>query len=660
MKLIEKIDAQYRANNIFLEQAKSNDSKDATNFKTSYIKCGAPFFKDALGCSAPFNDDYKYRKNYTEEFFPFDLPATNARWKTREKVALVKGVKNQMVSHIKSRQSRQVCEDSRRTRGKLQKLKFISSSKDLESSPMIDIYESIQKNYPDFSVNWSLISFDDLQSSHSVSECMGMWYSYLRPDLNREVFTNEEDLIIANAMVENNSRDWHDLAALLDNRSSLQCFVHFHASFARICPSNVRWSEREDAIMMEATEKFSLNGVINWTKVGNVLPSRNKTQCYNRYMILVKSQGKKKGVFSRKEDRLILGYVSKMGEKAFNTMPVDFIIGRSSIQIKNHYNVALKHKGNVHPWTRNEDKQLMEIVENEGTNSWSKIASILGTHNRISCRTRFITISKFFAKNPSAKLEDVPCKTKTITAVQKAESISDDEDSDEGNGARTKTLGEKNFQTFKHQQENMYKLLRTTFNYDLGSREVIADNFKLRVLMWLFKAEDYERTLKKKHYMFTDLQMKKLREAFATQLDGKIMREMRFTTIHTQFLMPPNYHTAIGLRAVTIRLDEEDSDEEESIVENPMVKYKSALENFQKLYFSLFYWTAMLSKLDKDELSDIHFMKFPKTDISAGEIFRQLHKRKPSAFSGFSPFEHNLSQPIKVYPTPKRQKVEIL
>lgn len=660
MRLIEKIDGQYKANNIFLENAKSSDSKDATNFKSSYIKCGAPFFKDAHSSPAPYNDDYKYRKNILKEFFPFDLPTTGSRWKTKEKVALINGVKNQMINHIKTKQSRRLCEDSRKTRGKIQKLKFISRSKDLEDSPILDIYESIQRDYPDFAVNWNLISFDDLQSTHSVTECMGMWFSYLRPDLNREPFTEEENVAIANAMVENKYSDWNELAALLNHRSSLQAFVHFQATFARLCPSNVRWTEKEDERLLEAIEKFSLNNVINWGKVGHVLPTRNKTQCYNRYMIIMKSQGKKKGVFSRHEDRLILDFVAKMGDKAFNQMPKNLLDGRTTIQIKNHYNAALKHQGNVYPWTREEDKKLVEFVEKEGTSKWTQIAAILGTHNRLACRTRFLTITKYLAKNPNGKLEDVPCKTKTVTAVQKAEAKSDDEEG-EGKLSRSKTFGEKTFDAFKRQNANMYQLLRTTFNFDLGARDVIADAQKLSILMHMFKVVDHKKILERRSFMFTTNQMFKLRESIAVQLDRKLMREIKFATTHTQFLMPPNYNTAAGLRAVTIKLHEDedkfDNDNEDLNVTNPSVKYADALENFQKLYFSLFYWSAMLSKVDKNYLHESHYLKYPRTDWSASEIFRQLHKRKFPVSGGFQ-LSRSVEEDKKVYPPSKKQKVD--
>lgn len=655
--LIKKIDAQYAINRSFLERAKSNDKKSSDSFKSSYIKCGAPFFKDALGVSAPFNEDYKFRKTTLKEFFPFDLQLTSSRWKTKEKVALLNGVKTQMINHIKSQQSRKLCEDSRRTRGKAQKLKFISRNSDLEQSPMMEIYKTIVNDYPDFSINWNIVSFKDLQSNHSVSECMGMWFSYLRPDINREPFTEEENLTMANAMTDPEQKNWNQIASMLDRRSSLQAFIQFHSTFARLCPSNIRWTDDEDNKLLASIDKYSCNGVVNWGKVGQVLPSRNKTQCYNRYQIIINTQGVKKGVFSRQEDRAILSFISRMGESSFSKMPKDFLPGRSLIQIKNHYNVALKHQGTVHPWTREEDKMLVEYVEKNGTNGWSEIAGMLQTHNRLSCRTRFLTINKYLTKYPDKTLEDVPSKVKRLTAVQKAarsESEVEEVTPDEKH-VRSRGMGLITFERYKVKEATMYKLMRTTFNFDFGARKLSVDNLKLLVLKELFKADIGK--IDRRAYMLTSSQQQKFREILTFQLDKRFLKEIKFATRHTQFLMPPNYNTCVGLRAVTITMHEQPSKENEEI-KFPSPQYREELVNFQKLFFSLFYWSAMLAKLDKDELNRIHFLKYPKPNMTATEIYRSLNKRKLAINTGFyqqrSP-PGSSQEVVKVYQSPSKR-----
>lgn len=620
--LIGKIDSQYRKNNIFLEEAKSSNGMEETSFKTSYIKCGAPFFKDALGDPAPYNDDYKYRKNRLKEFFPFDLPSSSARWKTREKVALISGVKQQMIEHIKSQQSRRLCED-RMTRETLQKMKFISHSQDLKHSPVIEIYRTVQQEHPDFAINWNLISFSSLQSNHSVSECMGMWYSYLRPDLNREPFSEKENETLEMILTEQNFESWNEIANQLDRRSPLQTFVHFQSVFSRFYPSNVRWTQDEDDKLLNSVDKHSVNGIINWGKVGQLIPLRNKTQCYNRFQIIAKFLTTKKGTFSRQENRAIIEYVEQFGENAFKRIPSEFLPGRSSIQIKNHYQIALKHNGAIHPWTREEDAKLMHYVEKSGTNDWSAFARDLKTHNRLSCRTRYHTITRFLKKNPGSAMADVPTKLKKVTGARRAKESGDSE-GEEANESKTA------ISKFKSQQPEMFNLFRQLYNFDFSVREIKANNENLLVLMSMFRIQKYKIPDRRVH-QFTSGQLLKFSEIMELNVRENVAAEIKFAREHSHFLMPPNYNTIVGLRYITIKKHEEplndETDDETVPVTTPSKHYRDALLDFQKLYFSLFYWSAMLTKIEANEANSIHFMKSDAATTTSG-FLRLYSKRK--------------------------------
>lgn len=577
---------------------------EESNYKTGYAICGAPFFKDALGHPAPVNDDYRFRKNVAKEFFPFDLPPTTSRWKTREKVALITGVKQQMVDHIKSQQSRRLCTE-RKTRTTFQKMKYISHNQDLIQSPIIDVYHTIQNDYPDFAINWNLISFSDLHSNHSVSECMGMWFSYLCPDLNREPFSEEENQILEAILVQNSIRSWDEVANQLDRRSPLQTFVHVQSVFSRLC-SNVRWTQEEDDKLLCAMDQYSVNGIINWGKVGQVIPQRSKTQCYNRYQT-IKCPAAKKGVFTKQENRAIMEYVEGYGDNAFKNMPNNFLPGRSIIQIRNHYRIALKHNGTILPWTKEEDAKLMAYVEERGTNDWSAIAQSLQTHNRISCRTRYLTITNFLKKNPGLTVADVPTRLKRVTAAQKAKEPSDPEEKEDPESVAA-------ILKFKSQQADLYNLFRQSFNFDFSAREMKIDNVKLLVLMWMFRVQKYIIPDRRIH-QFTVGQIAKLRENMKFKIEEEIVDEMKFIRKHTQFLMPPNYNTIVGLRYITIKKNEEPLDENIVSVADPSKRHSEALLDFQKLYFSLFYWSAMLTKMKTNDICRTHFVK----DQSSGE-----------------------------------------
>lgn len=614
--LREQIEKRLKSLDEFLNDNKSNErEKDPINYKTSYVKCGAPFFKDAHGYPAPENDDYKYRKNVLKEFFPFDIPSAIPAWTEDEKNKLLKGVKNQMIDYIKIQQSKKLCQDSKKTRGRLQKLRFISNSKDLHEMPLLNIFETIQREHLDFKINWNLISFNDLLSVHSVAECMGMWYSYLKPDIKNEPFTEEENAILSIAVVENKYENWDLIAKQLTRRSSLQAFTYFHSEASRICPPNVRWTPDEDQLLLNAVKKNTHGNNTCWSKIGSSFDNRNKTQCYNRYLILTRHQNTRKGVFTLQENRILLNYVAQFGTD-FNKMPRELMPNRSLVQIKNHYSVALKHKGKVNPWTFEEDKKLMDFVEKKGTDSWHKVAEILSTHNRLSCRTRYITIMKFLTKNPNKSLKDVPSRLKKITSVHKAVQSEDDDDESRAYSDKTfrsKTFGKLTFEDFKLRNPQLFSLLKTAYNYNLCVREINIDIPKFLALKQLLDIDDCAIG-QKFTYMFTKNQTQKLKEAISFQQEDSVQFEIRSLLQTKDVLLPPSFNTAIGLRAIAIKI-QEDPIEEMVNDEDESEEYIKSAEVFRKLFMSLFYWPAMMSKLQEPELRSNYLIKDSKNNM---------------------------------------------
>lgn len=630
-RLIEKIEEKFRLNNVYLEMARGNDKKDSAHFRQSYNKCGAPFFKDAHSESAPINEDYRYRRNILKEFFPFDQPKTKTKWKTSEKVKLIEGVKSQMVNHIVSEQSKKVCVDARKTRGTLQKLKFISNNSDLKEASITSIHKTIKENYPNFQINWNLISFNDLNSNHSVTECMGMWFSSLNPDLNREPFTDEEDNLILQALSEDSYETWQEISERLNNRSALQTFIRYTTTYVKHCPAGVRWTQEEDETLMDLIAKYSIDTSINWTKIGQEFPLRSKLQCYNRYLTLRKSAGKK-GAFSAKEDKVILDFVNKYGEDYFCNakIPTNIIPGRSMTQIRTHFMCSLRNSGKFLPWTKEEDRQLVEFVNQNGFD-WSKIAKELKTHSRISCRTRYQTIKKYLDKNPNQTVDDVPIKYKSVGIIKKFEKINSGEVEDlEIDDQDEKPKRESNVSKLQRMNFELYKMLLTCFNLDFTKRDLKIDDQKTLVLMNLFDIpKKYLAT--KRTYLFTKDQLKIIENLKTLEINENLKNEIEIIKSNTDFKMPPNYNSSIGLRAVYIKVQNRESNENRE--ENEENVDQKALENFRKKFFSLFYWTAVMSRMRYDQLKEISYIKNSKQSLPSREVLEINLQRKATIVS---------------------------
>lgn len=71
------------------------------------------------------------------------------------------------------------------------------------------------------------------------------------------------------------------------------------------------------------------------------------------------------------------------------------------------------HRHKPKSWTLEDDTKLVEFVTKHGTKSWKMCEEFIENHTRISCRTRYLVISKFFKNNPDGSLADLPRKKQT-------------------------------------------------------------------------------------------------------------------------------------------------------------------------------------------------------------------------------------------------------
>ena len=452
---------------------------------------------------------------------------------------------------------------------------------------------------------------------------MGIWYSYLRPDLNRSQFTEKENTDMMIAIVENGHQNWDEVARHCDRRSSMQCFIHYHKSITRYFDRMEPWTQEEDDVLLKSINKNTFCGASNWNKISEAVKNRTKLQCYNRYIFICRDEPVKRGTFSREEDMIILDYIEKHG-KHFNEI-LKLIPDRTTTQIRNHYNVALRHEGATHCWTSEEDAALIAFVDTYGTNNWKDISLTLKTHNRLSCRTRYVTIQKYLSKNPNASLESVPKKHKKITAFQRAK------ENIPTNSSRTAAANSQVLDRFKETNQRLYHLFKTCFNYDLGRRTILNEkkdqSVVINVLNMLLKV-DWSGFNIKKQIFYTEAQKTILKHAQTYCLNAQLVKEISMV-VPLHFLMPPNWNSVVGLRAIAIKNHLKDQERDAIVIDTKCtdVNYNKSLNEFHKLFFSLFYWSAMVSKIDSDELKELYNERNPE-NYTAVDFINKLRNNK--------------------------------
>ena len=103
---------------------------------------------------------------------------------------------------------------------------------------------------------------------------------------------------------------------------------------------------------------------------------------------------KKARAWTEPEDIRLLAAIHKLGLESWGSV-ADFVgSGRSRSQCSQRWFRGLDPRISKVVWSREEDEKLMELVEEFGDHSWTKIASILGNRSDAQCRYRYNHLAK--------------------------------------------------------------------------------------------------------------------------------------------------------------------------------------------------------------------------------------------------------------------------
>lgn len=644
-QMLQAVKEKYAANELLLDKLRNHSvPKNPSTRNASIYICGAPYFKDTDLSPGPSNKDYIYRRNVKKEFFPIDYLSLPKRfWTSKDKQDIVKGVKEQIVNQLRAGNSSNISEIrntqkcSRSTSKRITNMR--ESTIDLEKKPFPHLYKMVE--HINFKIDWNKISFKNLDSRHYPNECMAMWNHYLKPGLNHGLWTEKEDEKLQDAIIRHNYQDWCSIADSTNKRSPMQCFVHYRIALSESAQvkRHEKFTQFEDHQLLELVSKYSDGDIISWSKVCQQMPGRNRYQCYHRYMFTIKP-GIKRDRFSMEEDCVILAYVHAHGEN-FGKMPPNLLPGRTPVQIRNRYNNTLKVMDNTQ-WTVEEDQNLvsktnllpskealkseilllsfqMDFVDTKGTGKWAEFAKIVGTKTRFACRCRYSTIQKYLARNPDAEVKDVPRKdkgrstmvnlenyletasklkasredpTKAITTDKASQKIlcpiNKKERPMPGSRLFSDKLGKQLCQYFKY-----------SFNWEFSPERIPR----------LFSAEDTERTFTMLQLLDFELDFSRFQTHFTrlttedqtnltlalnVEASNQVKDDIRYVKSFGNKL-PINLNTVLAWRAMQMM-----------VAGKPLVKTeRPQFSNFARRYNlfmrrfkQIFYWTALLSKLD--------------------------------------------------------------
>ncbi|MDR1434865.1 MAG: hypothetical protein LBI77_00460 [Puniceicoccales bacterium] len=101
-----------------------------------------------------------------------------------------------------------------------------------------------------------------------------------------------------------------------------------------------KWCESEDQQLIDLVKKY---GIKDWVSIAKHIPNRRPKQCRERWLNFI-NPSRKIGVWSSKEDQILLNKVRKMGKKW--TKIAAFLPGRTDNDVKNRWYNHFSRKKN--------------------------------------------------------------------------------------------------------------------------------------------------------------------------------------------------------------------------------------------------------------------------------------------------------------------------
>ena len=125
--------------------------------------------------------------------------------------------------------------------------------------------------------NWKRVAQEYLQGERTHIQCLHRWQKVLQPGLRKGFWTEEEDTMIRQCIMEGNTK-WSSIAAKIPGRIGKQIRERW---YNHLDPTIKKggWDEEEDAVLLEVHEKLGNQ----WREIAKHLPGRTENSVKNRW-----------------------------------------------------------------------------------------------------------------------------------------------------------------------------------------------------------------------------------------------------------------------------------------------------------------------------------------------------------------------------------------
>uniref|UniRef100_A0A7S3PL72 Uncharacterized protein n=1 Tax=Aplanochytrium stocchinoi TaxID=215587 RepID=A0A7S3PL72_9STRA len=154
------------------------------------------------------------------------------------------------------------------------------------------------------------------------------------------------------------------------------------------------WSNEEDNLLKRAVDRI---GEKNWKAIASAVPGRSYIQCLQRWKKALKP-GLRKGHWSKEEDKELLDLVEYYKPNWDWAVIAKQIPGRNPKQCRERWFLNLDPSINRGPWSKEEDARLVKMVA-KWAGRWSLIARHMPGRTENAVKTRFNSLKRQEERN---------------------------------------------------------------------------------------------------------------------------------------------------------------------------------------------------------------------------------------------------------------------
>ncbi|KAF9183629.1 Myb-like DNA-binding domain protein [Haplosporangium sp. Z 767] len=319
-------------------------------------RIGPPYFVDQDNETPPDNQDTVKRKKAS------NIIGESRRWTEQERDSLKQGVISE---------NKRILFD------------FFSRTGDVAGIVYLDRAPEIQMMLNTKQLDWTRIS-QRFVDTRTPTECLIQWTGHDHPGINKKEWTKAEVSKLEELAKKHQERNWIQIALDLDtNRTGAQCFRKYQSKLSRSGPRDV-WTEEEDNILTEAVRKL---GERNWQQISYYLEGRTPGQCMTRWKKSLDPRIRR-GRWLEEEDGAIRAAVKVYGEGRWTRIQ-EHVLGRTDIQCRERYVNILAPTLKSGVWTKEELDKLEALINEHGERKWAFIASFMDGRTDSQCARRW-------------------------------------------------------------------------------------------------------------------------------------------------------------------------------------------------------------------------------------------------------------------------------